>query len=1052
MTPGDNLAMKLGSLTPEQIEQLLEQEEREAEAKLRRIRQLREAQRAAAAERESRPDLSLFAWQQEALSSWRDAKRIGVVEAVTGTGKTRVGLAALRDAQELGMRSVVYVPTIALQDQWVAQIHEHLPGIMVSTRRDPHGDWDVTVITIQSAFRQSMLRKGEKALLLADECHTYGAPKYSEGLRPEDYPIRLGLTATLERGDVGDERLAKFFERTCFSLDFSRAVREELIAPFKIAWVRVPFTSRELAAYEELTDNMSDARSKLRGAVPMEPFGDFIRAVTQLAQDREDRRSGNARWFLKSFADRTRLMSASAQKQLVIRELTPVIAASNGTLVFTQTVEIASTIASLLSDRGASSTAVCADTDAEDRSEAFRLLGNGEVKALAAPRILDEGVDLPEVDLGIVVSSTRQRRQMIQRLGRVLRKKASGGIARFAVLVLADSVEDPRTRQMEPSLLDELRPLAVEAAEFDLREDSGLKHVVEFLSPEMDARNVPSFAAATSDGDAQEIVRACNARPSDHPADGQPGDRDYGQPAPVVADKLGTLRFRDSEEIDFPTTSRIVGARPDAVKDYLSIIGRFPLLEAEDEWRLTEQIRAGEAAQKQLDESTPATRAELHALCRAIRQGQRARDTFITSNLRLVVSIAKRRYSHLRHMKFLDVVQAGNLGLIHALKLFDHNRGTKFSTYATHWIRQACDRAAGDQDREIRIPIHALDSARAIELAIREVAGASVTASPPTDEEVAKVADMSLEKVRQLRPVIAPLADVDAFRLELTYTDDEQFGERIESESTHTVLHRVMSMVLPVREQEVLRMRFGMGTELAEPLTLEEVGNHLGVTRERARQLQRRALETLHAAPEIRALMGISPFEPTEAKAMVASDPRADADTSGFFSPAKLRRQYANERRAAARASKTSPVKRSVRKLPREDKTTEQVPVPPVPSVSPVPPVPPVPPVLPAPTSPPTVNGQAAPPEVASPKTTNPKASLPQTIRVWDSRRGRFADAAPTPASAAKMATHPAPADVASVPSDAETSAGASVAVNGQRPLREQLRHQLKWGTPAKDE
>lgn len=163
----------------------------------------------------------LRAWQAEALAAWRDADRTGVVEAVTGAGKTRVGIAAVSEAATAGMRAVVLVPTRTLVAQWADSLHELLPGMAVSTDLRASQPWRVMVTTVQAAHRRPALRQGESGLLVADECHRYGAESFSRALRPE-YAWRLGLTATLARGDAGDSILRDYFGPVCFGMGYQR--------------------------------------------------------------------------------------------------------------------------------------------------------------------------------------------------------------------------------------------------------------------------------------------------------------------------------------------------------------------------------------------------------------------------------------------------------------------------------------------------------------------------------------------------------------------------------------------------------------------------------------------------------------------------------------------------------------------------------------------------------------------------------------------------------------------------------------------------------------
>ena len=284
----------------------------------------------------------------------------------------------------------------------------------------------------------------------------------------------------------------------------------------------------------------------------------------------------------------------------------------------------------------------------------------------------------------------------------------------------------------------------------------------------------------------------------------------------------------------------------DLVRIYLSEIGRHALLTKADEARLGAQVKAGLAAVDELAKGghTPARKRELTKL---IRGGEHAKDTFVKANLRLVVSIAKKYQAS--ELPLLDLVQEGNLGLIHAVEKFDWRKGFKFSTYATWWIRQAITRGIANTGRTIRLPVHAGDT-----LARLQKARARLELKfgrPATLSELATEVEMPEEKVTEaLRFAAEPLSLSEPLRED----GDAELGDVVEDRSADSPFEVAATALLPEeiskllgpldeREREILRLRFGL--DRGEPRTLEEVGEHFNLTRERIRQIEARAMSKL---------------------------------------------------------------------------------------------------------------------------------------------------------------------------------------------------------------
>lgn len=270
----------------------------------------------------------------------------------------------------------------------------------------------------------------------------------------------------------------------------------------------------------------------------------------------------------------------------------------------------------------------------------------------------------------------------------------------------------------------------------------------------------------------------------------------------------------------------------DPVRMYLKEIGRVPLLSADEEIRLAQQIEAG---------------AKDDASFKEMREGERAKKKLIDANLRLVVSIAKRYVG--RGMLFLDLIQEGNLGLIKAVDKFDYTKGYKFSTYATWWIRQAITRAIADQARTIRIPVHMVETINKLIRISRQLL--QDKGREPLPEEIAEGMGISVERVREIQKIAQEPVSLET---PIGEEEDSHLGDFIEDQdaiapddaASYILLKEQIEDVfacLTEREQQVLVLRFGLKD--GKPRTLEEVGQHFNVTRERIRQIEGKALTKL---------------------------------------------------------------------------------------------------------------------------------------------------------------------------------------------------------------
>ncbi len=290
------------------------------------------------------------------------------------------------------------------------------------------------------------------------------------------------------------------------------------------------------------------------------------------------------------------------------------------------------------------------------------------------------------------------------------------------------------------------------------------------------------------------------------------------------------------------TITREAGLTGDAVGIYLEEVSAHTLLTAEDEVELARSMEFGQRAQRKLDSASDLKASERAKLHRIAHSGEEAKAVFIRSNLRLVISIAK-RYTG-RGLDLIDLIQEGNLGLIRAVEKFDWRKGFKFSTYATWWIRQAITRAIADKSRTVRIPVHLHDTLAAV-----RAAQASLKAElgrEPRPEEIAEEAGVNVDKVE------LALSVADTVSLEQPVGEDgAQLGDFIEDEDAIDPMRvteeldianslRKSIERLPEREGRILALRYGFYDGV--PRTLEEIGDEFQLTRERIRQLEKLAL------------------------------------------------------------------------------------------------------------------------------------------------------------------------------------------------------------------
>ncbi len=421
---------------------------------------------------------------------------------------------------------------------------------------------------------------------------------------------------------------------------------------------------------------------------------------------------------------------------------------------------------------------------------------------------------------------------------------------------------------------DEKQPLLAEESD----------EVVPFLDEEAAADDEELAAEEALDDELAEEL----ADPEELLGDDEPADEEAGAEATV-----GTRARKRGSDWDAGEGS---DRREDPVKTYLREIGKVPLLTKEGEVELAkameigayaelslakqagaqaakrlklageltaveraeldDQVHRGAEAAELLNSSSfeeklkgelppaKATREELEAL---VRDGRAARDRLTISNLRLVVSIAKRYMN--RGLSFLDLIQEGNMGLMKAVEKFDFARGYKFSTYATWWIRQAITRAIADQSRTIRVPVHMIETVRELNRVKREYIQSH--GSAPTLEDLALLTGMSIDKIKKVESVSQYTASLER---PIGEEDEDTLGDFIEDPASPSPTKETFRMFLreqlsraldqlDEREREILKLRYGL--EDGHPRTLKDVSLKFNITRERVRQIEIKAIEKL---------------------------------------------------------------------------------------------------------------------------------------------------------------------------------------------------------------
>jgi superfamily II DNA or RNA helicase len=416
-------------------------------------------------------------WQLEALRAWAACDRRGIVEAVTGAGKTILGVHAVCRAIHEGGRAMVLVPSTDLVRQWKESFERVLPDVPIGNlgskgglRRNP-----LVIATVQSAIRRPELAPPDtEALLVCDEVHHMGATQFGRAL-DEGFNQRLGLSATFERSDGGHHTVLRpYFGQVVYTLDYKQAKAAGVIAPVSVWLIGVPFTDAETSQYTKMQQNMVEMRQVMVTEWGAPRGGSELMGMLQIWSGQESNwaRCRMARNYLKMFNQRRELLAGAQAKIEALGRLAPTIQSASRALVFCQTVESAQESAERLVGHGVDAKPYVGGLNKTARRHLMEGFKQGAPQTMCAPKVLDEGIDVPSADLGVILAASSSERQMIQRMGRVLRPKDDGRHARFLIVYVKGSFEDPNQGAHE-GFLEQMLDVAENVYRLDLSDLDG---------------------------------------------------------------------------------------------------------------------------------------------------------------------------------------------------------------------------------------------------------------------------------------------------------------------------------------------------------------------------------------------------------------------------------------------------------------------------------------------------------------------------------------------------------------------------------------------------
>ncbi|HWA65601.1 MAG TPA: DEAD/DEAH box helicase family protein [Mycobacteriales bacterium] len=423
-------------------------------------------------------EIEIVPWQREALAAWAAKGHRGVIEAVSGTDKTPVAYWAIAEALDQRMKVLVVTPTAERVDQWYDGLRSALPINRVGKITARHGAADVIVCTIQDAVHESAFGTSFEGLIVADQVHLYGTREHSPALDPL-FTWRLGLTATYERDDNGiSTYLDPYFGGVSMRLGYEQALESAVIAPFDIAVVSVRLTNAEQAEYDALGNQIKDLAATLVAEFGVPPTDRFTEAVTTLAGGRLGPARNAARSYQKALAKRNELVAGASGKSPVLKALAARVRDGERALVFAQDEPSASHVTKLFAAESCSTRALTGIELGRRARRGDSGRDGDDICLVAAPRGADENVNLSDVDLAIVIGASGGSRQVMHRLGQVIRPKSDDRHSRLVAVYVHGTDEDDYSD--DASAIATITPYAASSRELTGAESGAL---VEFLNP-----------------------------------------------------------------------------------------------------------------------------------------------------------------------------------------------------------------------------------------------------------------------------------------------------------------------------------------------------------------------------------------------------------------------------------------------------------------------------------------------------------------------------------------------------------------------------------------